>query len=462
MADIVPAVGADGGTPSSNNKQPLINEGGKQTNLHSLLTPESTPGPDSARNDADKGRRQAEATKKLSTQLNSEQASNKEDLPAEPGQFANNAQGDEDSGDEVDVVMLEANEPLKPDDFRQAIYKEAEQYLQALMSNPKDVAAETQVSRLNEQIKEQNIKDNFPKEDLDKFLIKISTFIIHFELAKGPYGSLLKNPNDENAREKLININNLLNELNKQNGYPETWVVNIPPRTIDVADEAPAKGGVKAKVSVCIPDESNGLTSLGMVVAVRKAGYGSRVIVNRGTPKNPFFEIYPGADFGKGIAKGWLESGGSIKDLPTDTEAKHMTIYGHVKVRSGHRAPQFYLIKVGDGDYIASRSTLSKMKGLSPSKLKRIDGLLDEQNAQLRYELDLCREKNEHPDTGEQLTDADIEQMPWLSPYKMSKPEDEKSKVKSEIENIEDLVSRKKGLERDLTSKITSETSSQL
>ena len=139
-----------------------------------------------------------------------------------------------------------------------------------------------------------------------------------------------------------------------------------------------------------------------------------------------------------------------------------MTIYGHVKVRSGHRAPQFYLIKVGDDDYIASRSTLSKMKGLSPSKLKRIDGLLDEQNAQLRYEFNLCREKNEHPDTGEQLTDADIEQMPWLSPYKMSKPEDEKSKVKSEIENIEDLVFRKKSLERDLTSKITSETSSQL
>ena len=139
-----------------------------------------------------------------------------------------------------------------------------------------------------------------------------------------------------------------------------------------------------------------------------------------------------------------------------------MKIYGHIKVRGGHRAPQFYLIKVGDGDYIASRSTLSKLKGLSPSKLQRIDALLDSQNAQLRYELDLCREKNEHPDTGEQLTDADIEQMPWLSPYKMSKPEDENSKVESENENIEDLISRTKGLERGLTSKITSETSSQL
>ena len=80
-------------------------------------------------------------------------------------------------------------------------------------------------------------------------------------------------------------------------------MINIPSRIIDVADEASAKGDVKAKVGICIPDESNGLTSLGMVVAVKKAGYGSRVIVNRGTQKNPFFEIYLGTDFEKGVAK---------------------------------------------------------------------------------------------------------------------------------------------------------------
>lgn len=93
-----------------------------------------------------------------------------------------------------------------------------------------------------------------------------------------------------------------------------------------------------------------------------------------------------------------------------------MTIYEHVKVQSEHKAFQFYLIKIEDGDYIVSRSTFFKMKGFSPNKLKRIDELLDKQNAQLRYELDLCQKKNEHSDTGEQLTDADIEQMSWLSP----------------------------------------------
>lgn len=94
MAGIEPAVDADGGTLSPNNKRPMINEAGKQTKvLHSLLTPESTPGPETARIEADKGHRQAEATKELSNQLHSEQASNK-DLAAEPEQFANNAQGD--------------------------------------------------------------------------------------------------------------------------------------------------------------------------------------------------------------------------------------------------------------------------------------------------------------------------------------------------------------------------------
>ena len=61
MAGIEPAVDADGGTLSPNNKRPMINEAGKQTKmLHSLLIPESTPGPETARIEADKRRRQAE------------------------------------------------------------------------------------------------------------------------------------------------------------------------------------------------------------------------------------------------------------------------------------------------------------------------------------------------------------------------------------------------------------------
>ena len=222
MIDIVSIVDADRKTPSSNNEQSLINEEDKQTNVHSLLISKSTSSSDSARNDADKDRRQVEANKKLSNQLYSEQASNKKDLSVEFKQFASNAQEDEDSDDEVDAMMFETSEALKSNDFRQAIYKKVEQYLQTLMLNSKNVTAKTRMSRLNEQIKEQNIKDNFSKKDLDKFLIKIHIFIIHFELIKDFYEFLLKNSNDENARKKLIDINNILNEINKQNDYSET------------------------------------------------------------------------------------------------------------------------------------------------------------------------------------------------------------------------------------------------
>jgi len=60
---------------------------------------------------------------------------------------------------------------------------------------------------------------------------------------------------------------------------------------------------VKIKVNVLILDESNGRTSLGKVKVIRKAGFGSRVIVKREMNMNSYFEIYSGAEFGKEVAK---------------------------------------------------------------------------------------------------------------------------------------------------------------
>ena len=250
------------------------------------------------------------------------------------------------------------------------------------------------------------------------------------------YKALQKNPGDDMARKNLSEINDMLRQLNERHGYPEDWLIAIPDRPAfngaesskaaasrngDQPGQASTRGGVKTKVGVPIPDKSDGRTSLGKVVNVRKAGFGSRVIVNRGTEQNPYFEIYPGAEFGKGVAKQWLEDGTyECEDLPKDTEAREMQIYGRVKVKRTSRKLenkttrtqseiQYYLIKVGQEDYISTRSALSGMKGLNPTKLKRIDVQLDHQNEQLLMELDNCREQNEHPDTGEQLTKADIE-----------------------------------------------------
>ena len=97
---------------SSNKKQSMINKGIKQTYIHNLLISKNTSNSNFARNDADKGRRQIEIIKKFSNQLQSKQTLNKKDLSVEFKQFANNAQEDEDSDDEINVMMLEANEPL--------------------------------------------------------------------------------------------------------------------------------------------------------------------------------------------------------------------------------------------------------------------------------------------------------------------------------------------------------------
>lgn len=156
---------------------------------------------------------------------------------------------------------------------------------------------------------EQNLRDNLPREDRENFLIKVPTFIANFDLAKPYYKALENDPADDVARVKLTTMNDILDQLNQQQGYPRTWLITIPPRpgtdgagstaaessgaaasrNADQAGQASTKGGVKTKVSVPIPDESDGRTSLGKVVNVIKAGHGSRVIVNRGTEGNLIF-----------------------------------------------------------------------------------------------------------------------------------------------------------------------------
>ena len=192
--------------------------------------------------------------------------------------------------------------------------------------------------------------------------------------------------------------------------------------------------------------------------------------MNRGTEGNPYFNIYPGAEFGKGVAKEWLEDETyECKDLPKDTTAKQMTIYGRVKVKktsckrenNSKRTQseiQYYLIKVRGEDYISTRSALSGMKGLSPAKLRRIDAQLDRQNEQLLAELDQYREKNEHPDTGEQLASADIERMPWLSLDAIPKTKDEDNEEGDEDEDVGNIVPQRTGLKRNPKPKIASRT----
>ncbi len=100
---------------------------------------------------------------------------------------------------------------------------------------------------------------------------------------------------------------------------------------------------------------------------------------------------------------------------------------------------------------------LSEMKKLSSVKLKRIDAQLNRQNEQLLAKLNQCREKNEHLNIEEQLTNDDIEKMSWLLLNAIFKTK--KKKKKKENEDVRNIVSQKTDLKRSSKSKIASRTS---
>lgn len=63
---------------------------------------------------------------------------------------------------------------------------------------------------------------------------------------------------------------------------------------------------------------------------------------------------------------------------------------------------------------------------------------------------------HEHPDTGEQLTDDDIEKMPWLSPDAIFETKEEEEE--EEDEDVGNIVPQRTGLKRSPKPKTASRT----
>jgi hypothetical protein len=190
--------------------------------------------------------------------------------------------------------------------------------------------------------------------------------------------------------------------------------------------------------------------------------------VNRDTNKNLFFEIYFETKFEKEVVREWLKYEiYRFENLSRDTTINEMTIYERVKIKSKTRLTQnqtqYYLINVEDEDYIIIKSKFSERKNFSSVKLQRINAQLNHQNAQSLKKLDLCRERNVHSNIEKQLINVDIEQMSWLSLNEILKSENENSdKNESDDEDIENIISQRADLQRNLKSKIASNTSSEL
>jgi len=107
----------------------------------------------------------------------------------------------------------------KSDDFCKQIYEQATSHLRKLMNNLDNKVAQLELRKLNEQIKQRNVKNKLSKNNLDDFLINILMFIANFKNTKRFIEALKKNSTDNIAREKLIKINQHMNLVNEQRNY---------------------------------------------------------------------------------------------------------------------------------------------------------------------------------------------------------------------------------------------------
>lgn len=166
-ANIPSAVEAGGKAMSPDPKKAANDDARKQSEQAKTgpPTPDSTPGPETERLEADKARQNAETAKASSNeespdkdQAEKETAhSGSSEIPA--GQeFSPKAQGRE--GPDTGYRPMERRSKV-----HLQIYKNANQYLGELMQNPKDAKVKSELNNLNKQIEEQDLKD---KLDVNK------------------------------------------------------------------------------------------------------------------------------------------------------------------------------------------------------------------------------------------------------------------------------------------------------
>lgn len=136
---------------------------------------------------------------------------------------------------------LEAGDDYEGDDeqtFREEVYAEATKFMDRLQKNPDDTEACSQLTALNDRIKEQNRKDAAEEMDVDDKelndgIIDYEFHIHHYKINQECLELLGKKPTNDadkkvqnQARETLPKIRPLISKFNDEKGYPKTW--NLP------------------------------------------------------------------------------------------------------------------------------------------------------------------------------------------------------------------------------------------
>ncbi len=304
----------------------------------------------------------------------------------------------------------------KSDDFCKQIYEQVTSHLRKLMNDLDNKVAQLELKKLNEQIKQRNVKNKLLKNNLDDFLINIFMFIANFKNAKRFIEALKKNSTNNIAREKLIKINQYMNLVNEQRNYLRKWLIIISShsdtnaaefksetseesfrsmkdiKVIKKDDQAFIKDDVKIKVSVSISDESDDWTSFEKVMIVRSTDFDSRVIVNHEIDMNSYYNIHLEVTFEKEIAWQWLnEKTYEIANSSNDIAIDELKICERVKIAhitttllkrverqsQNHNNICYYFIKIQEKSYLSIRTALSEMKRISLVKLKWINAALN-------------------------------------------------------------------------------------
>ena len=135
---------------------------------------------------------------------------------------------DEDSDDSVSDNDLEeeTSSPLKPDKFRQNVYKEATPFVLRFLADHKDSYSEGKIDEFNRKIDAQNQKENI--KDKEAFFISTRVFKAISTNVATALSFLQKIPGDEEWLTKLVKQEEQLAKTKRVNSYPADWVLNIP------------------------------------------------------------------------------------------------------------------------------------------------------------------------------------------------------------------------------------------
>ncbi len=179
-----------------------------------------------------------------------------------------------------------------------------------------------------------------------------------------------------------------------------------------------------------MPHQPMYYTPWGIVTGVTPAGaLGSRVLVNAGTKNLPRYFIYPGAFFGKRVAKNWLDNAlltsvmqraNAVQRLWTDIARVDYMV--EVMANSGSRNAIGYVHLVykenNSQPHLRKEEWQTKSGFFSIANKQQGDMMLRriaEQDEQAARGWALCKTANIHPETRLPLTDQEKEEMPWLT-----------------------------------------------